>query len=152
MKAITISLSVILFALVLASGVKAEIYETVDKEGNPVFSDTPSQGAKEVELPAENIADAPPPSTRPAEPAREPLSEQDVKQHKTWKDQVGEDGQERTFKENKRSGTYKGTETETEDTSVPLASPFSGLNEVEADISPTQGHCWSIFKQSGRFR
>ena len=94
MKAITISLSVILFALVLASVVKAEIYETVDKEGNPVFSDTPSQGAKEVELPAENIADAPPPSTRPAEPAREPLSEQDVKQHKTWKDQVGEDGQD----------------------------------------------------------
>jgi hypothetical protein len=63
MKAITISLSVILFALVLASGVKAD-------------------------------ADAPPPSTRPAEPAREPLSEQDVKQHKTWKDQVGEDGQD----------------------------------------------------------
>ena len=28
------------------------------------------------------------------EPAREPLSEQDVKQRKTWKDQVGEDGQD----------------------------------------------------------
>ena len=59
----------------------------VDDQGNPVFSDTPSPGAKEVELPTENIADVPPPSNRPMEAAPKSQPEQGAQQHKTWKDQ-----------------------------------------------------------------
>ena len=91
MKPICKFYSVILLTLLLASGVKAQIYETVDDQGNPVFSDTPSQGAKEVELPTENIADAPPPSTRPAEVAPKPQPDQGAPQRKTGKDQVDEE-------------------------------------------------------------
>lgn len=87
--------SVILFTLLLESGVMAQVYETVDDQGNPVFSDTPSTGAKEMELPTENIADAPPPSKRPAEvvPKSPPKSppEQGAPQRKTGKDQVDEE-------------------------------------------------------------
>jgi hypothetical protein len=87
--------SVILFTLLLEAGVMAQVYETVDDQGNPVFSDTPSQGAKEVELPPENIADAPPPSTRPAEvapkPQPQPQPDQGAPQRKTGKDQVDEE-------------------------------------------------------------
>ena len=37
---------------------QAEIYQSKDAEGNPVFTDTPSDGAQKVDLPQENIADA----------------------------------------------------------------------------------------------
>jgi len=37
---------------------QAEIYESKDAEGNPVFTDTPSAGAQKVDLQQENIADA----------------------------------------------------------------------------------------------
>ena len=91
MIAITKFLRVPLFFLVLASSVQAEIYETVDDEGNPVFSDKPSPGAKEVELPAENIADAPPPSKRPTEAVPQARPKQDSEQQKTREDLVGEE-------------------------------------------------------------
>jgi len=35
----------------------AEIYESKDAQGNPVFTDTPAAGAEKVVLPEENIAD-----------------------------------------------------------------------------------------------
>lgn len=91
MKAISRFSSVILVTLLLESGVMAQIYETVDDQGNPVFSDTPSPGSEEVELPAENIADAPPPSKRPAEVAPKSQPEQGAQQRKTGKDRVGEE-------------------------------------------------------------
>ena len=50
MKTIGRFSSVILFTLLLASGAMAQVYKTVDDQGNPVFSDTQSAGAKEVEL------------------------------------------------------------------------------------------------------
>jgi hypothetical protein len=88
MKAISRFSSVILVTLLLESGVMAQIYETVDDQGNPVFSDTPSSDSEEVELPTENIADAPPPSKRPAEVAPKSQPEQGAQQRKTGKDQV----------------------------------------------------------------
>lgn len=91
MKAISRFSSVILVTLLLESGVMAQIYETVDDQGNPVFSDTPLPGSEEVELPAENIADAPPPSTPPAELAPESQPEQGVQQRKIGKDQVAKE-------------------------------------------------------------
>ena len=45
-------------ALALSWGVQAEIYESTNAQGNPVFTDTPSAGAEQVDLPQENIADA----------------------------------------------------------------------------------------------
>jgi hypothetical protein len=91
MKAISRFSSVILVTLLLESGVMAQIYETVDDQGNPVFSDTPSPGSEEVELPTENIADAPPPSKRPAEVAPKSQPEQGAQQRKTGKDQLAEE-------------------------------------------------------------
>ncbi len=52
---------VFLLFIALACGVRAQIYETTDDHGNPVFSDTPSPDAKKRALPPENIADAHPP-------------------------------------------------------------------------------------------
>ena len=37
---------------------QAEIYESKDAEGNPVFTDTPTAGAEKVDLPQENIAES----------------------------------------------------------------------------------------------
>ena len=91
MEAISRFSSVLLVTLLLESGVMAQIYETVDDQGNPVFSDTPSAGSEEVELPAGNIADAPPPSTRPAEVAPKPQPKQGSQQRKTAKYQAGEE-------------------------------------------------------------
>jgi len=91
MKAISRFSSVLLVTLLLESGVMAQIYETSDDQGNSVFSDTPSAGSEEVELPSENIADAPPPSTRPAEVASKSQPEQGAQQHKTAEYQAGEE-------------------------------------------------------------
>jgi len=45
--------------IVAWSGIgQAEIYESKDAEGNPVFTDTPSAGSQKVDLPQENISDA----------------------------------------------------------------------------------------------
>ena len=46
------------FALACASiAADAQVYESRDAQGNPVFSDTPSPGAEVVELPESNLAD-----------------------------------------------------------------------------------------------
>lgn len=43
----------------LVSGIaQAEIYESKDAQGNPVFTDAPTAGAEKVELPTQNIADS----------------------------------------------------------------------------------------------
>ena len=60
------------FVLVLCSTAQAEIYESKDAEGNPIFTDTPMAGAEEVELQQENIADA---VKVPPQPAPEPGAE-----------------------------------------------------------------------------
>jgi hypothetical protein len=47
----------------------AQVYESKDKSGAPVFSDTPTKGAKQVDLPPPNVADTPqpvPPQPLPA--------------------------------------------------------------------------------------
>lgn len=49
---------VCIFAIALGSTAQAEIYKSKDAEGNPIFTDTPTAGATEVELQQENIADA----------------------------------------------------------------------------------------------
>ena len=54
------SISCLTCMLIVAwSGIsQAEIYQSKDAEGNPVFTDTPTEGAQKVDLPQENIADA----------------------------------------------------------------------------------------------
>jgi hypothetical protein len=47
-----------ILAMALSTVVQAEIYESKDSEGKPVFTDTPTAGAEKVVLPQENIADA----------------------------------------------------------------------------------------------
>jgi len=47
-----------LLTMALSTSARAEIYETKDAEGNPVFTDTPTAAAEKVVLPTENIADA----------------------------------------------------------------------------------------------
>ena len=44
--------------MVFSWSVRAEVYESKDAQGNPVFSDVPTAGAETVDLPTENIADA----------------------------------------------------------------------------------------------
>ena len=47
-----------MLAMALSGAVRAEVYESKDAEGNPVFTDSPKAGAEKVDLPQENIADA----------------------------------------------------------------------------------------------
>jgi hypothetical protein len=88
MKTISSFFSVILVALLLEPGVMAQVYQTVDEQGNPVFTDTPSPGSVEVELHKENIADAPPPSNHSAEVSPKSQPEQGAQPPKTGKGQV----------------------------------------------------------------
>jgi hypothetical protein len=61
-----------LTALVFVGTAAAQIYESVDAEGNKVFTDEPVIGAEVVNLPETNTADAPPdiPEPSAAEPAQ----------------------------------------------------------------------------------
>ncbi len=68
-------------AMTLAAALaQAQIYQSEDAEGNPVFSDTPTQGASKVDLPDANISDpveeAPRESAEPAPEAEEAPVEQ----------------------------------------------------------------------------
>jgi hypothetical protein len=58
--------------MALSTAAQAEIYESKDAQGNPVFTDTPTAGAQEVKLQQENIADA---VTVPPQPTPEPGAE-----------------------------------------------------------------------------
>ena len=62
-----------LLACSMAMAAQAQIYETRDAEGNPVFTDMPTQQAEEVELQPSNIADSVEP--RPPEPAAPPAED-----------------------------------------------------------------------------
>lgn len=53
---------------VLSTALAAQVYETTDEEGNPVFSDTPSPGASEVEIQAPNTAKSV--EVRPQQPSQ----------------------------------------------------------------------------------
>lgn len=57
-----------IIAATLSGIAHAEIYESKDADGNPVFTDSPSAGSEQVELQKANIADA---VEAPAETARE---------------------------------------------------------------------------------
>jgi len=47
-----------ILVMALSAIARAEIYESKDADGNPVFTDTPTAGAEKVDLPQENIADS----------------------------------------------------------------------------------------------
>ena len=51
-------LSVAIVLSVLSATLPAQVYQTSDKDGNPVFSDTPSAGASEVEIQTTNTANS----------------------------------------------------------------------------------------------
>lgn len=57
MKLTIISLTCFLIML-CGWNVRAEVYESKDAQGNPVFTDTPTAGAEKIDLSPENIADA----------------------------------------------------------------------------------------------
>jgi hypothetical protein len=58
----------------LCAGVQAQtrVYQTTDADGNPVFSDEPSENAQSVDIPATNVVNAPPPMEPVATPAPAP--------------------------------------------------------------------------------
>ncbi len=77
-------LTICLVALALHGRAWAQIYETKDAEGNPVFTDSPAtENAEEIDLQQTNIADAPAPNDAPegapapqaAAPAQAPVEE-----------------------------------------------------------------------------
>jgi len=55
-----------LLGLVLHSTASAQIYESKDAQGEPEFSDTPTEGAEVVDLPGTNLAE--PPAAQPTAP------------------------------------------------------------------------------------
>jgi hypothetical protein len=67
----TSQLALLTIALFTVQGVNAEIYRSVDANGNPVFSDTPSQGGVSVELQSTNTTPATPPRPRDTPAAQE---------------------------------------------------------------------------------
>ena len=46
-----------ILVVTLSAIAQAEVYESKDAEGNPVFTDSPVEGAEEVDLPQTNISD-----------------------------------------------------------------------------------------------
>ena len=67
-----------LLLLGLSGNAIAQVYQSTDAEGNPSFSDTPSAGSEEIELPETNVGDSvkvPEPS---AEPEPEPVPKPEV--------------------------------------------------------------------------
>ena len=64
----------ILLTMGLSANAFAQVYQSTDSEGNPSFSDTPSAGSEEIEVPETNVGDSvkvPEPSAEP-EPAPKP--------------------------------------------------------------------------------
>lgn len=72
MKHVTTWMTVALAALWTTAAAQTQIYESKEKGGAPVYSDTPAPGSKEVTLPPPNISDAPMPSSQPKGPAAPP--------------------------------------------------------------------------------
>ena len=56
-------------AVTALSQAQTRVYESTDAEGNTVFSDTPSEGAKSMEIPQTNVA-------TPVEPTATPVPSQ----------------------------------------------------------------------------
>jgi hypothetical protein len=53
-----LTISQLIMATVLSTSLAAQVYETADEDGNPVFSDTPSAGASEVDIQTTNTANS----------------------------------------------------------------------------------------------
>ena len=64
MKPVTRWLIAVMAAQFGVAVVQAQVYESKEKSGVPVFSDQPSAGSKELNLPKPNISDAPMPSVQ----------------------------------------------------------------------------------------
>ena len=72
MKHATTLMTVALAMLWTTAAAQTQIYESKEKGGAPVYSDTPAPGSKEVTLPAPNISDVPMPSVQAKAPAGRP--------------------------------------------------------------------------------
>jgi hypothetical protein len=55
----------LLIPLCAGAQAQTEVYETTDSDGNPAFSDAPTQNSQTVEIPPTNVAKSPPISARP---------------------------------------------------------------------------------------
>jgi len=64
MKPVTRWLTVALALLLGTAVAQAQVYESKEKSGVPVFSDQPSPGSTEMTLPKPNVSDAPMPSVQ----------------------------------------------------------------------------------------
>ena len=75
MSRLIVSVALFLYS---TSGV-AQVYQSQDEQGNPVFSDKPSAGAKAVKVPEPNLGDSievPPAAPEPV-PVEKPVIEGD---------------------------------------------------------------------------
>jgi hypothetical protein len=69
----TIWLTVAILSL-WSVGAAAQVYESKDKSGGPVYSDTPSRGAKPVDMPPPNVVSPQQQAPVPPPPAPPPFS------------------------------------------------------------------------------
>lgn len=72
MKRLLPLMTIVLAVLWSAAAAQTQIYESKDKSGAPVFSDTPTPGSKDVTLPPPNVSDAPMPAPSAQPPAAAP--------------------------------------------------------------------------------
>jgi hypothetical protein len=73
-KMYTLRALLLLLLTCLSGNAFAQVYQSTDSEGNTSFSDTPSAGSQEIEVPETNVGDSvkvPEPSAEP-EPAPKP--------------------------------------------------------------------------------
>ncbi|MCB1702091.1 MAG: DUF4124 domain-containing protein [Halioglobus sp.] len=86
--------SMLVVCLILtAAGATAQVYQSKDAEGNPVFSDRPSDGARAIEVPPTNSADSVEPrEPSPAAPAaRQAPAQPAAAQAATGRDEADDD-------------------------------------------------------------
>ena len=79
-----LTISQLIIAIALSTTLAAQVYETADEDGNPVFSDTPSAGASEVEIQTTNTANSVevrPESNPPKQPKAAERSENTAPEH-----------------------------------------------------------------------
>ena len=103
----TASIFAVLAMLFLSAPGFADIYKSKDAEGNTVFTDVPTEGAKEVDVQPINTADAPPDIPRPAAsepaaPAAAPASQQTQQGGVTIIGDAHNERVERAVEENRR--------------------------------------------------
>jgi hypothetical protein len=97
------------YALLIAlltglSGIShAQVYKSIDAEGNVVYSDTPTEDAEEVQVPKANVADSVEvPAVTPPEPKPEVKTEKTPQPEVTVITDDGDDDGDMSIREKRR--------------------------------------------------